>query len=282
MDDVVAHTSVELIRQAVAEPTLPRALRHLGLVPTVSTVRAFLARAEGEGVDVQHLQIPSSVLQALPVAVLAPLAADCANLQQVLACLGREPGGKTYAVLRGRLAELGMVARHLEARPVNAARRYAATDAELAEAVAASATIAGVLRRLGLTVRGGNYRVVRERIAQLGLDTGHFRGQGWARGTSGAAGRSLQELLRAGTSVDGQTLIRKLVAARLREWRCEMCGGDTWLGAPIPLELDHVNGDRYDNRLENLRLLCPNCHSRTPTYRGRNIGRYREAAVTLF
>ena len=52
--------------------------------------------------------------------------------------------------------------------------------------------------------------------------------------------------------------------------QCEICNGVEWNGVEIPLELDHINGDRYDNRLENLRILCPNCHAQTDTYRGRN------------
>ena len=54
---------------------------------------------------------------------------------------------------------------------------------------------------------------------------------------------------------------------------CEECGLAVWNGRPIPLELDHVNGRYTDNRLENLRILCPNCHAQTPTYRAKNIAR---------
>jgi 5-methylcytosine-specific restriction endonuclease McrA len=62
----------------------------------------------------------------------------------------------------------------------------------------------------------------------------------------------------------------RLITAGLLQPRCAECGITTWRGKPLSLELDHINGDKHDNRLENLRLLCPNCHSQTVTYAGRN------------
>jgi Zn finger protein HypA/HybF involved in hydrogenase expression len=75
-----------------------------------------------------------------------------------------------------------------------------------------------------------------------------------------------------GTYTGSNSSIRKI----LREEfdfadECQNCGISEWFGQKIPLELDHINGVSTDNRLENLRLLCPNCHSITPTWRGRNI-----------
>ena len=64
-------------------------------------------------------------------------------------------------------------------------------------------------------------------------------------------------------------LKRRLIADGLKQPRCEECGLDEWRGQPLPLELHHVNGDRNDNRVENLQLICPNCHSITPNWGGR-------------
>jgi Bacterial regulatory proteins, luxR family/HNH endonuclease len=70
-------------------------------------------------------------------------------------------------------------------------------------------------------------------------------------------------------------LKHRLLAAGLKEHRCERCGIDSWLGEPLSMALHHINGDGLDNRLENLALLCPNCHAQTPNFSGRNrkVGR---------
>lgn len=87
------------------------------------------------------------------------------------------------------------------------------------------------------------------------------------------AGAPLDELLVAGRRTQGIHLKRRLIKAGLKEDRCEDCGIDRWLGRPLALALHHINGDPCDNRLENLRLLCPNCHSQTPNFAGRNAQR---------
>jgi 5-methylcytosine-specific restriction endonuclease McrA len=70
-------------------------------------------------------------------------------------------------------------------------------------------------------------------------------------------------------------LKKRLIAEGIFERKCSSCLNTEWAGKPIPLELDHINGDRSDNRIENLRLLCPNCHAFTITYRGRGIKKNR-------
>jgi hypothetical protein len=139
--------------------------------------------------------------------------------------------------------------------------------------VSTSRSLAQVLAKLQLRP-GGNQSRLKRRIQGLHIDSSHFLGQGWRlsdrRPPIPAA--PLEEVLVRGRLTQTSDLRRRLVQEGLKEARCEVCGLDTWNGDPIPLELDHVNGVRDDNRLANLRLICPNCHAQTPTYRGRNIG----------
>lgn len=88
----------------------------------------------------------------------------------------------------------------------------------------------------------------------------------------------LDQLLVAGPRRNRNHLKRRLFDAGIKSRRCESCGLSEWRGADIPLSLHHVNGDRHDNRLENLQVLCPNCHSQTDTWAGRNGGRGRATA----
>ncbi len=142
-----------------------------------------------------------------------------------------------------------------------------------ARAVAESTSIAGVLRSLGVTFSGWNYRRVHLQVARDRLDTSHWLGQGHRRGAS----RPMKEgvpleaiLVERSTYSNTAHLKRRLIASGLLRNVCYECGITEWRGKRLALQLDHVNGIGEDHRLENLRLLCPNCHSQTTTYCGRN------------
>jgi 5-methylcytosine-specific restriction endonuclease McrA len=154
-------------------------------------------------------------------------------------------------------------------------RRY--TDEDVANAVARAVSIADALRRLGLVPAGGNYELLYQRIRQLGLNTDHLLGQAWRRGNRipPLKARSLEEICTEGSYYKTSLLKERLIREGIRSRACEECGLTHWRGLPIPLELNHINGRRDDNRLENIQLVCPNCHALTPTYRGRNIGKAR-------
>ena len=146
-------------------------------------------------------------------------------------------------------------------------RKY--TDEQLTEAVAENYSIRAVLKSIGLAPAGGNYESIRKRIQELGLDTSHFLGQAILRGKTRTYGtRPLEEVLVHKKLENTWRLKNRLLQEGLREHRCAHCGSTEWLGEPIPLELHHRDGDRTNNTLPNIDLLCPNCHALTDNYRG--------------
>jgi len=149
-------------------------------------------------------------------------------------------------------------------------RRY--TNEQLADAVNQSQSAAEVLRKLGLRAAGGNYALVHARIRELGLDISHFTHQRWAGRRKPTGNKQSLEtiLIENSTYQNSHKLRKRLIAEGIFEARCTNCGLTEWLEHPIPLEIHHVNGDRWDHSLDNLRLLCPNCHALTATYRGKN------------
>lgn len=150
------------------------------------------------------------------------------------------------------------------------------TDEQFIEAVKTSLSYAEVLRKLKLKAAGSNYDTVKRKIAELNLDTSHMTGKAWNQGERFKpvnTPKPLNEILvEHSTWINTNNLKKRLLKEGLKERKCECCGLSEWLGKPISLELHHVNGIKDDLRLENLKILCPNCHAFTDNYRGKNKG----------
>jgi len=147
------------------------------------------------------------------------------------------------------------------------------TKEQLREAVRGARSIRQVLSQIGLKEAGGNYAQIRKYLHFYKIDICHFKGKAWNKGLRGIGKPifPLEKILVKNSTFQSYKLKKRLFAAGLKQQNCEICG---WAkktnDGRLPLELDHINGDSRDDRLENLRILCPNCHSLQPTHRGRN------------
>ena len=198
--------------------------------------------------------------------------ASARNMRELLISLGLVPRGGNYETVWRRISKLDLDASHFHQFQRGKTLR-SFSDEEIRDAVRSSRSLAQVLRRLRIRP-GGTQGRLKIRIEELGIDTRHFVGAAWRRGstTPVVPPSPLEVLLVAGAFRRTSHLKARLIQEGVKDARCETCHREDWNGKPIPLELDHINGRRDDNRLENLRLLCPNCHAQTATYRGRNIG----------
>ena len=148
------------------------------------------------------------------------------------------------------------------------------------EAIKDSYSIAEVCRKIGLKPHGSNYKTIKSKIELYNLDISHFTGQRWNKGESYSektARLPLEKVLQKGVIYCSDTLRKRLIKAGLKENKCEVCGLS---GEEVRLELHHINGDHYDNRLENLQIVCPNHHSVTPNFRNRG-GKNTTEAIRL-
>ena len=153
------------------------------------------------------------------------------------------------------------------------------SNEDLRVAVKSSFSIRQVLSYLNLVPAGGNYQHVQRIITEICLDTSHFLGKGWAAGMKFRFRPkiSIEAVMVKNSFYQSHKLKQRLFDAGLKQPKCELCGwSQTASDGRIPVEIDHINGDHLDSRLENLRILCPNCHSLQTTHRGINKVKYKK------
>jgi Zn finger protein HypA/HybF involved in hydrogenase expression len=151
-------------------------------------------------------------------------------------------------------------------------RKY--TDEQFVFTVKNSYSISQVLEKLGLSPTGSNYKCFKLRAKTLNIDYSHFTGQSYLKGRTHNWNNKIpliEILVKNSEYLWNASIKRRLLKEGILEYKCYECGINKWREEKISLQLEHRNGDNTDNRIENLILLCPNCHSQTKTFAGRNI-----------
>lgn len=135
------------------------------------------------------------------------------------------------------------------------------TKEQIEKAVSISKSWAEVCRILQIPPATGSQSHLTKKAKKLGINYSHFLGQSWNKGRKFPESKPLEEYLIKNSTIKSATLRKKLIRKGIKEEKCEVCGITQWNNKPAPLELDHKNSDHWDNRIENLQVLCPNCHA---------------------
>ena len=151
------------------------------------------------------------------------------------------------------------------------------TKEKLSEVIKNSVSYSDVLRSFGRAPVGGNISHIKRMIFKYGLDIKHFTGSRHNKGKISNKRQTAKDILINSRKRGKRYLLRRSLLEIGRKEECEKCGlNPIWNEKELILIIDHINGDRFDHRPENLRFLCPNCHSQTETFAGRNIARIAE------
>ena len=251
---------------AASSSSLREVALKLGATPATGTLSHIRRRIQAAGIDISHfpgidrpdLDLPFTTEELRAAAVAAT------SVRGVARALGVPDDSRSRATLSRMLSNQRVDTKHFSHQ------RVPIPDDRLRELVPRSKSFADVMRGLELDVNDTNHRRVRRAAARLGLDTSHFTRRPWARPERPAPQPISDRVLTVLPADAGRTNRSQLHRALTEvgvPYACETCGNKgEWLGRPITLQIDHVNGDWRDNRRENLRYLCPNCHALTETW----------------
>ncbi|MDH6135218.1 putative RNA-binding Zn-ribbon protein involved in translation (DUF1610 family) [Kitasatospora sp. MAA4] len=278
MPSQIRYTRKVLTDLAAESQSINDMMRKLG-VPMAGGTHSYLSRRlKFYGIDTSHFNggRPDYGRRRYTREMLAEAAANSCSISSMLLYLGVRPYDSAYSYMKQRLTQFGIDTSHFSFGKT-ATDRFASgviPKDELQAAVAEQFSLAGVIRSLDLAESGSARRLVKKSIALHGLSTSHFSGQGHAKGKSPRNRKSAADILielPIGSKRVKNVQLRRAMQSRGVPYLCASCGvGNLWHGCELVLEIDHVNGNWLDNQPDNLRFLCPNCHSVTLTYCGRN------------
>ena len=145
------------------------------------------------------------------------------------------------------------------------------TDAEFTSLVASCQSISQVFNKLKLCKSGAFYKIFKNEVLTRNIDISHFK-QFFDIKTDQFIHKPTTTFLRRGSTISSHILKKRIIRDNIMSEECSICAcTGIWQNKTLSLQLDHINGDKTDNTLENLRLLCPNCHSQTDTYAGKKL-----------
>ena len=147
-------------------------------------------------------------------------------------------------------------------------RKSKYTKFDLEEAIKSSTTWSEVCRKLGIKPATGAQTYLKKKALSFEMDTIHFLGQAWSKGKNFFKRPIAEYLTIDGKFIGSDALKKRLLREGIKSHKCENCNLTIWCKNPVPIELHHINGNRNDNRLENLQILCCNCHALTDNHSG--------------
>ncbi|MEU5096131.1 HNH endonuclease [Streptomyces sp. NPDC020996] len=251
---------------AASSSSLREVALKLGATPATGTLSHIRRRIHAAGIDISHFPGMDRPDLDLPFTTdeLRAAVATATSVRGVARALGVPDDSRSRATLSRMLRADRIDTAHFSHQ------RLPIPEDKLRDLVPHSTSYAEVMRGLGLEVNDTNHRRVRRAANRLGLDTKHFKRRSWARQERPAPEFVPQRVLNVLPPESGRTNRSQLHRALTEigvPYACETCGNTgEWLGRPITLQIDHINGDWRDNRRENLRYLCPNCHALTATW----------------